>query len=292
MTTPKIALYAGGPLGPDKIAQNLDATQKAGWTAIILGLFHIGRPEIKGQNHGDIIFNDSLFITEGEYQADKTWPGNVEQLKQGGSTVKKIYASIGGGEPVEDYETIQAIYENNGNSFSGTMLKTNLQKLKDTFLAIEGVDMDCEDNYDKASFVAFCEMIIGMGFDVTFCPYDRWQKSFWTESLAQIEKGNPGAVTWWNLQTYAGGEGNDPKDWANAITAALPDFSTDGFILASDWTEDAPSQVTDLFSNFKQETCLGGGFIWNMDGILSSGSTMADYVAAISAGLKSASALA
>lgn len=285
MNAPNIALYAGGPLGPDKIAQNLSATQKAGWTTIILGLFHVGRPQIKGQNYGDLIFNDTPIITQGEYQADETWPGNVEQLKQSGSSVTKIYASIGGGEPVEDFQTIQAIYQNNRNSFSGTMLETNLQKLKDTFPAIDGVDMDCEDNYDPASFVAFCEMIIGMGFDVTFCPYDRWQKPFWTGSLKQIENGHPGAVKWWNLQTYAGGGGNDPKDWADAIIAALPDFSTDGYILASDWTEDSPSQVTDLFSNFKGESCLGGGFIWNMDGILSSGSSMADYVNAISAGL-------
>jgi hypothetical protein len=285
MNAPNIALYAGGPLGPGEITQNLAATQQAGWTTIILGLFHIGRPQIQGQSYGDLIFNDSLTISQGKYLAASTWPGQIAQLKQGGSAVTKIYASVGGGKGIEDYQSIQAIYQSNGNSFSGTMLETNLQVLKNTFPAIEGIDMDCEDNYDQASFVAFCEMVIGLGFDVTFCPYASSEMTFWMASLAQIEKGNPGAVKWWNLQCYDGGQGNDPKDWGAAITAALPSFSTDRYILASDWTEDSPSQVTSLLSGFAAEACLGGGFIWDMDGILNGGSSMADYVKAISAGL-------
>jgi len=285
MNAPNIALYAGGPLGPAEITQNLAATQQAGWTTIILGLFHIGRPQIQGQSYGDLIFNDSLTISQGKYIAASSWPGEIAKLKQGGSAVTKIYASVGGGKGIEDYQSIQAIYQGNGNSFSGTMLETNLQVMKNTFPAIEGIDMDCEDNYDQASFVAFCEMVIGLGFDVTFCPYAGWEMTFWTASLTQIEKGNPGAVKWWNLQCYDGGQGNDPKDWAAAITAALPSFSTDRYILASDWTEDSPSQVTSLLSGFAAEPCLGGGFIWDMDGILNGGSTMADYVKAISAGL-------
>jgi hypothetical protein len=281
MNTPNIALYAGGPLGPSGIAQNLAATQTAGWTTIILGLFHIGRPDVTGQNYGDIIFNDSMTISQGKYVADSSWPNNVAQLKQAGSTVTKVYASIGGGKGIEDFQTIQKIYQSNGNSFSGTMLEANLQTLRQTFPAIDGIDMDCEDNYDQASFVAFCEMVIGLGFAITFCPYASWEMTFWTASLAQIEKQHSGAVKWWNLQCYDGGSGNDPKNWADAITQAIPAFPTNGFILASDWTEDSPSDVTTLLSGFSGEVCLGGGFIWDMDGILNGTSTMADYVGAI-----------
>jgi hypothetical protein len=286
MNAPNIAVYAGGPLGPSEISQNLAATQQAGWTTIILGLFHIGRPDIKGQNYGDIIFNDSMTISQGKYVMDSSWPGNVATLKQAGhSSVTKIYASIGGGVGVQDFQTIQKIYQNNGNSFSGTMLETNLQLFCKTFPAIDGIDMDCEDNYDQASFVAFCELLIGLGFDITFCPYASWEMSFWTGSLAQIDKQHPGAVKWWNLQCYDGGSGNDPKDWAAAITQAIPGFSTNQFIVPGDWTEDSPSDVTTLFSTFTGEACLGGGFIWNMDGILSGSSKMADYVNAIKTAL-------
>ena len=281
MNTPNIALYAGGPLGPSEISQNLAATQKAGWTTIILGLFHIGRPAVTGQTYGDIIFNDSMTISQGKYVVDSSWPNNVAQLKQAGSSVTKVYASIGGGLGVEDFQTIEKIYQSNGNSFAGTMLETNLQTLRQAFPAIDGIDMDCEDNYDQVSFVAFCEMVIGLGFAITFCPYASWEMSFWTASLAQIEQQHSGAVKWWNLQCYDGGLGNDPKNWADAITQAIPAFPTNGFIVAGDWTEDSPSNVTTLLSSFSGEACLGGGFIWNMDGILNGPSTMADYVGAI-----------
>ena len=43
MTAPIIAAYALDALGPANIATNLEAT-KAGWTTILLGLFHIGYP--------------------------------------------------------------------------------------------------------------------------------------------------------------------------------------------------------------------------------------------------------
>jgi hypothetical protein len=216
-----IGLYAGGPLGPTDITQNLSATQQTGWTTIILSLFHIGNPNnVSGQHWGDIIFNGSpMVVSQGSYVADSSWPGNIAQLKQEGS-VTRIYASFGGGPPVVDFGTIKTIYEENGNSFSGTMLETNFRVFRETFTAIDGIDMDCEETYDQPSFVAFCEMLIGMGFDITFCPYAQWEMSFWTGSLAAIESNNPGAVKWWNLQCYDGGGGNDPRDWAADIRNA------------------------------------------------------------------------
>jgi len=305
MSTPNIALYAGGPLGPTAITQNLRATQQVGWTTIILSLFHIGNPNnVQGQHWGDIIFNGApMVVSQGKYVADPSWPGNVAKLKQN-SFITQIYASFGGGITVVDFTTIQTIYNNNNNSFSGTMLEKNFQVFRQTFPAIDGIDMDCEDNYDQPSFVAFCQMLIGMGFAITFCPYQ--DPSFWTGSLAALQQSNPGAVKWWNLQCYAGGNGNDPQMWASAITQAIPKFPTDGFIVAGDWSRwydkqqqqwngDCPSAVTSLISSFAGESCFGGGFIWNMDQILTDGQntagcgaveTMADYVKALVNGMK------
>jgi hypothetical protein len=307
VSTPNIALYAGGPLGPSAITNNLTATQQAGWTTITLRLFHIGNGNKPGQFWGDIFFNDPpAIITKSKYVADPTWPMNVAKLKQN-SSITQIYASIGGGGVV-DFTTIKTIYENNGNSFSGTPLEKNFQVLRDTFPAIDGIDMDCEDMYDLPSFVALCRMLIGMKFVITFCPFENpWDNpSFWPASLAAIEQTNPGAVKWWNLQCYDGGEGNDPRDWAAEIKAVLPSFDTDGFILAGDWSRwlypspelwkgDCPPTVTKLISCFSREACLGGGFIWNMDLILDYGpnpagcgtvQTMVDYVNAIANGMK------
>ena len=100
------------------------------------------------------------------------------------SRITRIHASFGGGAPVVDFTTIKTIFEANNNSFKGTALETNLQLVSDTFKEIDGIDMDCEDKYDPASFGAFCEMAIGMGFDLSFCPYkckisglERWRRS-------------------------------------------------------------------------------------------------------------------
>ena len=43
-------------------------------------------------------------------------------------------------------------------------------------------------------------------------------------------------MKWWNLQCYDGGDTNKPQDWRDAIIKRIPDFNTDRFILASDWS--------------------------------------------------------
>jgi hypothetical protein len=301
MSASKIAVYAGDVLGPSNIAKNLNTAKQAGWTTIILGLFHIGYPP--GQDDAEIFFNDSSIIDGGKYTADPDWPATIAQLKQN-CPITYIYASIGGGYPVQDFSTIQTIYEKNNNSFNGTLLERNLQVFRNTFPAIDGIDMDNEDATDRPSFVAFCRMAIEMGFSITFCPYNQPDLGFWIQSLAEIEKSNKGAVKWWNLQCYAGGTGNDPQAWADAIAEAnIPGFSTHGFILAGDWTRfwnqgwqgDCPPWVNRLMSQFSKEPCFGGGFLWDMDAILKwgpdpdgCGSSVgtADYVNAIREAMK------
>jgi hypothetical protein len=190
-----------------------------------------------------------------------------------------LLASFGGAKGwVYDFETIQSIYESNGNSFQGTNLQANLAEFSRVFFpAITTIDMDNEDKYDVPSFVAFCEMLIKMAFTITFCPFE--EEDFWTESLVQLEEDSPGAVLWWNLQCYAGGEDNDPKTWAGYIQTALPGFKTDRYILASDWTRfwdtdppprwngHCPTNMQSWLARFKGDSCIGGAFIWTMDQI-------------------------
>lgn len=158
----------------------------------------------------------------------------------------------------------------------------NFHQFRHLFPSITIIDMDCEETYDQASFVAFCQMLIDLGFGITFCPYSEYYQSFWTNSLKALNTSNPGAVKWWNLQCYSGGSGNDPASWAKAITDAIPGFSTDGYVLASDssrnlaydngqpeyWGGDCPSSVQSLMGGFKGETCVGGGFIWTLDNVV------------------------
>ena len=281
--SPNIAVYAGGPLGPDAIAANFLGTQSAGWTTIILGLFHIGRPDIPGQAYGDIIFGGApMVIHEGQWMLpNDDWPQALSQLKSGGS-ISRIYASFGGGGPVYDYTTLQKIYAMNGNSFAGTQLEANFRLFRSAFPAIDGIDLDCEDLYDPASFVAFCEMLADIGFSLTFCPYTN--PIFWAQALASLNVSRPGAVKWWNLQCYAGGYGQDPAAWAAQIAASVPGFDTDGFILAGDWTNDGLGGVEALIAGLSKEPCLGGGFLWNLDGVLQAGPDQAPWANAIRTG--------
>jgi hypothetical protein len=285
------AVYAEGIMYPDNSQQPVSTTlsqvQNSGFTTLILGLFHIGRNYSiqPSQIMGDIYFNNVLVISEGRYVGDPSWPALINGALDG--TITSLCASIGGGG-VMDFETLQKIYQQNDNSYTGTNLATNLNVLKQTFPAISIIDLDCEDNYDLPSFVAFCQLANSLGFDLTFCPYTYQQ--FWTSALQQLNNTNKGAVKWWNLQCYDGGEGNQPSQWAQAITEAVPGFDTTGFIVAGDWTNDSPALVQSLMKSFNGSKTVGGGFIWTLDQIVANDSTnpqqlMTAYVNAISVGL-------
>lgn len=278
MSTLNIAVYAEGCVYPasaqpsQPVKDTIGQLQQSGFTTAILGLFHIS-------STGDLSFNDESIISEGAYVGDPSWPGLVGSIP--GGSVSQLCASIGGGG-VGDFANIQAIYESNGNSFNGTNLLLNFQALASTFPAISIIDMDCENTYDLQSFVAFCQMLAGIGFGITFCPYEA--QSFWTSALSSLNTSSPGAVKWWNLQCYDGGGSNIPADWAQAIAEALPGFSTDGFIVAGNWTQATPGQVQSTLNGFDDTACLGGAFIWTLDAMIADG-TQAEYAQAIVAGL-------
>jgi hypothetical protein len=268
-----LVLYAGDELGPLKIENELQFynVQNGGYTTIVIGMFHIGNPAAaKDTQLGDIIFNggNPILIRGGQlfYTCAPTWASQIKRLKTS-SSVTKVYASFGGGSPVQDFATIQQIYQQNGNSFQGTMLQTNLQLFAQTFRgAFDGIDMDCEETYDVPSFVAFCEMLINLGFAITFCPYT--MQSFWDTAQNKVQAAYPGAVKWWNLQCYDGGSGNNPQKWGQGLP--------NGFIIPGDWVRfwdpssggfigDCPTDMTTLFQSFAGMSAVGGGFVYNLD---------------------------
>src|SRR5215469_6456308 len=122
MTAPSIAAYALDALGPANIATNLEATRAAGWTTILLGLFHIGYPP--DQAEAEIFFNSTSIIKGGKDAGtfstgfDPAWPQMIAALKEN-SPITRIHASFGGGGSVVDFTTIKNIYEANKNSFKG-----------------------------------------------------------------------------------------------------------------------------------------------------------------------------
>jgi hypothetical protein len=281
MRSPNVAAYGQGMMYTD-LAKYGEAIRTAGWDSIILAMLH---PHAEG----NIYFGQTEIIqydknkNKAVYIGDPKWPGQLQELLTGpGTSLYHLLAGIGGAG-VGDFVNIQQIYQDHDNSFAGTILQKNFQKFHDTFPMITMIDMDVEKNYDMPSFVAFCQMLINIGFGITFCPYYYGCIDFWTGSLKELNQSNPGAVKWWNLQAYDGGHGNDPQEWANAISKAIPGFDTTGFIHPGDWSRnldtknntwqgDCPPEVQDLFGTFKINNkippYLGGGFIWTIDQIL------------------------
>ncbi|HZS27601.1 MAG TPA: hypothetical protein VFB76_10250 [Candidatus Angelobacter sp.] len=281
MKTLNVAAYGQGIMYKD-LAKYRQAIRTAGWDSIILGMLH-PHPEDDKKRTQSIYFGNIPILQNGTYIGDSKWPSQLKDLLKGeGTSLYHLLAGIGGGG-VGDFANIMQIYQNNNNSFDGTVLQTNFQTFHAKFPMITMLDMDVEDAYDIPSFVAFCQMLIQIGFGITFCPYTCMD--FWTGSLKQLNQSNPGAVKWWNLQCYDGGTGNDPQQWADAISKAIPGFNTTGFILPGDWSRnlakqdkndpstwywqgDCPPAVRQLMRSFKDEPCVGGGFIWTIDQIL------------------------
>lgn len=248
--------------------QKINLIANAGWTSLVFSFFHLN-------NEGDIYYNDSLIIDSGKYKGSSSWPDDIAKLKRQGS-ITRISASLGGWE-VGDFQTISSLYYRNNRTFEGTKLQQNFIRFRKLLPAIDAIDMDCENTYDLDSFIAFCRMLIEVGFKITFCPYTNLD--FWIDSLAAIEKIHPNSVLSCNFQYYAGGYGNSHSDWAQAIIQHVPGFNTDNFIITGDWTNDPPDEVSSRFSKLKSMSYVGGGFIWNLDAIYPE--KMDNYISAI-----------
>jgi hypothetical protein len=87
-----------------------------------------------------------------------------------------------------------------------------------------GFDMDYEENTDVlAALVANVTIALYNQFKcpVTFCPFQGWLQSSWISALQQVYSTlGTQPVVGYNLQTYAGGSGNIPTQWAAAIASA------------------------------------------------------------------------
>jgi hypothetical protein len=202
----RIAAYLQDEL-TNSTDEQYDAIKNAGWNTLILGLIHVeapnpyNNPPIYG---GTLYFNGGKAFEYGEYTGTPDFTDRVNGLIKGG-TIRTLLASVGGGSPPDyDFTNIQRLYETRQDPQRGagwSSLQSNFRALRETFPSIAMIDMDNEELYDLPSFVAFCQMIIGIGYDITFSPFSD-QSEFWNPALAQLEESNPSSVKWWNLQCY------------------------------------------------------------------------------------------
>jgi hypothetical protein len=241
-------------------------------------------------------------VSKGTYGGDSTWPGNVAALKQEGSAVTSIWASVGAGG-VQDFTNIGDLIKNQGTG-PDSILYQNFSALRSAFTVdgtcvLDGIDFDNEDNLDVSVMVEFATMLFGLGFKVTFCPYS--DTSVWVDTLSSLWKsGNQ--VSWFNLQAYSGGFGNNPQDWIDAVAPVVGSEAAPGFIVPGLWCyhgetgpdSRCPEVIESEFAAWNQQgTGLTGGFLWLYDDVLeyessnpcSVDATTANYANAIASGL-------
>jgi hypothetical protein len=158
-------------------------------------------------------------------------------------------------------------------------------------LTLYGIDFDDEDSYDQDTVVQFAEMLLGMGLEVTFCPYG--MQSFWSGCIQALGADN---VSWLNLQCYAGGVSNNPGDWTNmgvpvvagvCAKCCCPDTTCSSQQVNevySLWTTGQGSVSSDCWQGSASgPVSLAGGFIWTYAEIADD---LPAYVAAMEAGLQ------
>ncbi len=271
-----VVLYGSGLFGdsdPSVNQQQLQELQNSGFTTVILWTLHV-------HENGDFYYNDTLAVQNGTIssQLNPDLPQLITALKSGG-TVNKVFFCIGSGG-VSDYQAIKALLA----SPQGTqILQQNFQALVNAF-PIDGFDFDLEEFplSDYTDTIVQLTLMLNQSYGkaITYCPYT--DEDFWLNCLALVytKNNNQQIVSWFNLQCYAGGSGNDPMEWASQIVdyaSPLGISDPTGFIVPGYWARHKPTGPYDEPGECPASIChtfstldLKGGFIWNSGDIFKS----------------------
>ncbi len=278
------SIYGGGPFYPGDNSA-LPTIKASGFTTVVCWALHV-RP------NGDLAYNDTLIITDGQYVGDHSWGEQLEAVKEGGS-VNRILFSIGGWETNDFYHIMNLL--NTQGAGPSSVLYRNFETLRHVIPAIDGIDYDDEGNYNINTITRFSRMLAAIGFEeITFCPYTN--SPFWINCLKSLEATNPGLVTGFNLQCYAGGAyniGRVKKDWIDPLQLAMgKGFDAPGFVDPGLWCKNGdgctqgmdPKQIQSQFTKWKKDK-ITGGFIWLYDDIQKCGNDPEAYSNAVLSGL-------
>ncbi|WNG55326.1 PKD domain-containing protein [Archangium gephyra] len=269
------AIYGGGPFYSGGTAV-MDDLRNSGFTTVMLWSFHI-------EDNGDLVYNDIPVVKNGAYVGDPAWPARLATLKTAPTSVNRIEVSIGAWG-VPDFERMIKLVNGTAagcgstlvcGTGSNSILYRNFQVLK-TVTGATAVNFDDESAYNLAPTTQFGQMLIGLGYKITFAPYTN--QTFW-RSL----KDNLGsAVDTIYLQVYDGGAGNNPASWNTAMGMTVDPglWSRHGSGCGSG---DSPATVQSKMTNWKASAGISGGFMWLYDDIQACASqgTAAQYAAAI-----------
>lgn len=243
-------IYGGGPFysGGTPVMNSL---RNSGFTTVVLWTIHV-------HSNGDLYFNNTLIVSNGAYVGSAAWPGQLATLLQAPTSVNRIEVSVGSAG-VNDWGTIDQLIASQGTG-TGSILYKNFSALRAATGAV-AINSDDEEDYNLSGAEAFAQMILGMGYSAfTIVPYTN--QSYW----AQLKSDLGSSMDRVYLQDYAGGTGNSPAQWSQAlgITVMPGLWSKNGPGCSSG---DSPSQVQKQMAAWKRSAHITGGFMWLYDDI-------------------------
>ena len=139
-----------------------------------------------------------------------------------GGKVTRFNLSIGSSN-YGDFEDIKALVDSQGTGKTSILYK-DFVAIKKALPLMTAVDFDDENGYDSESTIKFAVMLGKLGYHVTMNPYTN--ASYWISVVKQINNQLPGTVDGIHLQTFAGGEGNNPcVGWDFGTVPVYPGLS-------------------------------------------------------------------
>lgn len=270
-----VVLYGSGlfqekyPTPTPSYQEQLQQLRKAPLSTVVLWAMHV-------HADGTFYYNGTPMVRDGKFLTSTDPKKGVnpdlehylKTLKEQ-SSVQKFLVSIG---PFQtDFDHIIA---------NATAAKANFRCLME-MLPIDGFDFDYEGSYASdqvKNLVRLTILLHELGAMVTYCPYT--EREFWLRCLAAAyeQAGNVQPVSWYNLQCYDGGAGNDPAEWAKAIQMysqplGIADANT--FVVPGLWVANTTEKSYDgkcpkaIAAQFKQwsQTGTRGGFLWKSSDI-------------------------
>jgi hypothetical protein len=266
-----------------KNQQQFKAILNSGFTTVILWTIHVNEK-------GDLYYNDNLIVQNGMFEKQYDYlPKLINNLKSG-NLVKTVVLGLSSGG-TSDFKHIKDMF---ASSTGKEILLNNFKVLVDE-LPIDGFDFDLEEfpleNYTDTIVQLTLELDKYVKI-ITYCPY--CDEDFWLDCLVQVYAKNNSnqIVSWFNLQCYDGGSGNNPEVWAKKIISypsPLGILDSEAFIVPGYWClYQSPEEVQDIFRELKKtDQGINGGFIWNSSDIFKVKHDPKDYAQAILQGLDS-----
>jgi hypothetical protein len=200
----------------------------------------------------------------------------MHRLKQEPTSVDRVEVSVGSAGAT-DWESIDELIQAEGVGPNST-LHRNFRELR-RVTGADAVDNDDESHYDEDSTVRFARMVTALGYDhFTFAPYTA--VSYWQGVKRELDA----LVDRVYLQDYAGGEGNDPGEWAEDLGMPVdPGLWSENGPDCADGR--SPDEVREQMAEWHASAGISGGFMWLYDDIkkcaAQGGPTAAEYAEAI-----------